>query len=42
MDSSAAVAFYKKQGFTIMGETTLNCPEIKPEYKKMLIMKLQL
>jgi GNAT superfamily N-acetyltransferase len=42
MQSSKAVEFYKKQGFTIVDETTLNYPEIKSEFGKMFIMRLNL
>ena len=42
MESSAAVAFYKKLGFTIAGETNLNYPGIKSEFQKMFIMHLHL
>jgi len=42
MQSSMAVEFYKKHGFIIVGETTLNYPEIKSEFQKMFIMYLNL
>jgi len=42
MQSSTVVEFYKKQGFTIAGETYLNYPEIKSEFQKMFIMRLDL
>lgn len=42
MESSTVIEFYKKQGFTIVGETHLNYPEIKSEFQKMLTMNLNL
>ena len=38
MDSSKAVAFYKKQNFFIYNEIYLNFPNIKNEFKKMFVM----
>lgn len=42
MQSSMVVEFYKKQGFTIVGETNLNYPGIKAEFQKMFLMHLNL
>jgi len=37
MDGSVASGFYEKQGFNVIGETYLNHPAIRDEYKKMII-----
>ncbi|WP_431216097.1 GNAT family N-acetyltransferase [Puia sp. P3] len=42
MDSSAAVGFYKNRGFRITGETWLSYPAMKEEYRRMVIMVLDL
>jgi diamine N-acetyltransferase len=42
MDSSPAVDFYKKRGFTITSETNLNYPGIRHEFKRMFLMRLAL
>jgi diamine N-acetyltransferase len=42
MDSSAAVAFYKKMEFNIVGQSFLNYSEMKPEYRGMYLMHLEL
>ncbi len=42
MDSSIAVAFYKKRGFQIINEFDLRYPNLKEEYKRMYVMSLQL
>jgi len=39
MESSPAVEFYKKRGFTITSETTLNYPGIRAEFQKMFVMQ---
>lgn len=40
MEAADAVKFYHKQGFVIIGETDLSYPFIKNEFKRMVIMKL--
>jgi len=42
MDSSAAIEFYKKRGFQIVGETWLGYQAMKEEYRRMVIMVLKL
>jgi diamine N-acetyltransferase len=42
MDSSAAVAFYKKMDFNIVGQSFLTYSEMKPEYRGMYLMHLEL
>jgi len=42
MDSSAAVEFYKNRGFRITGETWLTYSAMKEEYRRMVIMVLEL
>jgi len=39
MDSSAAVSFYEKCGYTISGETRLNVEEIEPQFQRQVIME---
>jgi len=41
MDSSAAVGFYERRGFAVIGESWLSFPEMKDEYKRMVIMVLR-
>lgn len=38
MDSSDAVAFYEKLGFEVCGTFRLNFPQMKPEFRGMVIM----
>lgn len=40
MQAADAVKFYQKQGFVIVGETDLSYPFMKNEFKRMVIMKL--
>ena len=37
MDGSRAFRFYEKQGFSAIGETFLTYPNVREEYKKMII-----
>lgn len=38
MDGSRAVGFYKKQGFEWIGETFLNYPAMRDDFRKMIIL----
>jgi GNAT superfamily N-acetyltransferase len=38
MDGSQALEFYKKQRFDVVGETELNYPGVRDEFKKMIIL----
>ncbi len=42
MDSSRATAFYEQNGFTKCGSHTLDFEQMKPEYRGMHILKLEL
>ena len=42
MDSSRSVGFYQKNGFQLCGTYTLDFEQMKPDYRCMVVMKMEL